>query len=538
MPTQFALNRTSRRLELGNGKWLRAPSLSGNVTWQSPAEHAALLSKVAPDQMSRALAEAGLERENGFLSLEGVTPSPAPRASEAVPERSRHHKILVGTTIASDEVEFAIYRGEDGVVSLHLPIPLPTVNKAVTASVAAGANAPGKVSAAVSETQPPLALVPPTPAPPTHHYWIKLRPPQAAPAGQAAPKQMAMLGGIGGTVIQFVKRKVLGGLEGDAVYLAARAWEALYRKPQGFHGGATAAALLVNPPAPVSDFSPFKNKKTLLFIHGTTSNTTGAFAGLSQFPQTATKLYQKYANLVVGFNHHTLTKSVAQNAIDFYNGLPAGTYEFDVISHSRGGLLARALKELSLPQLAELADSPAPPSGVSIQIDKIMLVGTPDIGTPLADPNDLPKAVSRLASILSSFSQGVAEIGLGALLTIFGGIVEGGIGALPGLEDMDPGSPLLGELNTPPLNPAFYFGVEADYQPAGGLARAIENNGIDALFLGELNDLIVPTLGVSMVKGQALPSAQVDEYGQATGVYHLNYFYQAGTWDKILQCLP
>ncbi len=536
MPTTFALNRTSRRLELGNGKFLRAPSLSGNVTWQSPAEHAALLAGSTPDQMTRALAEAGLERENGLLSLEGITPSPAPRVAEAVPERSRHRKILVGTTIASDEVEFAIYRDEDGVVSLHLPIPLPTVNQAVTATVALGVEATAKVPAAASATPAPSVV----PAPPTHHYWIKLRPPQAAPAGPAAPKQMAMLGGIGGKVIQFVKRKVLGGLEGDAVYLAAKAWEALYRKPQGFHGGATPAALLANPPAPVSDFSPFLNKKALLFVHGTTSNTSGAFAGLTKFPQAGNELYQKYSNLVIGFNHHTLTKSVAQNAIDFYDGLTSGAYEFDVISHSRGGLLARALKELSPAQLAELADSPgwAPPAGVSIQIDKIMLIGTPDIGTPLADPNDLPKAVSRLASILSSFSQGVAEIGLGALLTIFGGIVEGGIGALPGLEDMDPGSPLLGELNTPPLNPAFYFGVEADYQPTGGLARAIENNGIDALFLGELNDLIVPTLGVSTVKGQVLPPAQVDEYGHATGVYHLNYFYQAGTWDKILQCLP
>ncbi len=172
------------------------------------------------------------------------------------------------------------------------------------------------------------------------------------------------------------------------------------------------------------------------------------------------------------------------------------------------------------------------------QVNKIMLVGAPDIGTPLADPNDLPKAVSRLASILTSFSQVVAEIGLGALLTIFGGIVEGGIGALPGLEDMDPGSPFLAELNVPPLSPAFYSAVEADYQPTGGLATAIENNGVDALFLGDVNDLIVPTLGVSEVKGQPLPPAQVDEYGQATGVYHLNYFYQGGTWDRILQFLP
>src|SRR6185312_15162865 len=190
MPTTFALNRTSRRLELGSGKFLRAPSLSGNITWQSPAEHAALLATVPADQMNRALAEAGLERECGFLSLEGVTPTPMPRLAEAVPGRSRHHKILVGTTIASDEVEFAIYRDEDGVVSLHLPIPLPTVNKAVPAS-AARTDAQARVPAALSATQAPSV-----PSPPTHHYWIKLRPPQAAPAGPTAPKQMAMLGGI------------------------------------------------------------------------------------------------------------------------------------------------------------------------------------------------------------------------------------------------------------------------------------------------------------------------------------------------------
>src|SRR6185312_2993055 len=117
MPTTFALNRTSQRVELGNGKWLRAPGLTGNAIWRSPTEHKAFLAGASPDQMTRALAEAGLERENGFLSLQGITPSPTQRLVNVLPERSRQHKILVGTTIAPDEVEFAIYRDEDGVIS-------------------------------------------------------------------------------------------------------------------------------------------------------------------------------------------------------------------------------------------------------------------------------------------------------------------------------------------------------------------------------------------------------------------------------------
>src|SRR5262249_20253353 len=128
----------------------------------------------------------------------------------------------------------------------------------------------------------------------------------------------------------------------------------------------------------------------------------------------------------------------------------------------------------------------------------------------------------------------VAVAGLGALFAIFGGIVEGGLGALPGLEDMDPGNPFLTQLNGASSDDSPYFGIQADFQPTGGLACAIENNSVDALFLGEKNDLVVPTLGVSNVNNQTLPVAQTDAYPQSVDVYHLDYFYQQGTWDAIL----
>ena len=149
---------------------------------------------------------------------------------------------------------------------------------------------------------------------------------------------------------------------------------------------------------------------------------------------------------MIGFNHHTLTKSVPQNAVDFLSQLPSGNCQFDVISHSRGGLLARALKELTPAQLGQLVEPAwAPPPGVNVQIGKIILVGTPNVGTPLADPSDLAKAISRLASIATSFSQDVAAVGLGAAVqapTVAAAVLRVSLASVGGHSVLLPEAPL------------------------------------------------------------------------------------------------
>jgi hypothetical protein len=491
----------------GSGMRLRAPGITGDVIWRPPDEHPPLtstglsphgLAAGEPDPLEEALREAGLD-DQGSLTLPAGTASIAGPPSQVVLDRP----------IGENRIEFAIYRDESGVISLHRPLPSPP-----TARIAG-----------VSQSRETARAF---------HYVIPLRH-AATPTGGVSAH--AMLGGITGKVIRFVGRAARG-LTGDAVFVAAKLWEDHFRAAQGFHGGANSAQLLADQPTPFSDWASLNGKTALLFVHGTISSTAGAFAGLQQFPSAGSGLFAKYGNRVIGFNHHTLTKSVPQNAVDFLSGMEPGNYQFDVISHSRGGLLARALKELDPLQLGQLADAVSTPAaGVELQIGKVALVGTPNVGTPLANPTDLPEAVSRLASIASSFSQNVAAIGLGALFAIFGGIVEGGLGALPGLEDMNPGNPFLTQLNaaSPDVDP--YFGIEADFQPSGGLARAIENNGVDALFLGSANDLIVPTLGVSQVNGQTLPALQVDQYPQSANVFHLDYFFQQATWDAITRFL-
>ncbi|HXM59836.1 MAG TPA: hypothetical protein VN950_03200 [Terriglobales bacterium] len=510
MSETIQLNRDFGWKTLGTtGMRFRAPGLTSNVIWRTAADHAPLMASAllpgtaapsAPDLVEQALQEAGLT-DQGSVSI------PSGGASVAGPP----NQIVLDRPIALNQIEFAIYRDESGVISLHRPLPSP----------------PSPTVLASSATAPATRLF---------HYAIPIRH-AATPVGGVP--QMAMLGGIAGKVIRFVGR-VATGLAGDAVFVAAKAWEDHYRAAQGFHWGGTVQQLLAAAPVPLSaaNWQGLQGNKSLLFIHGTTSSTAGGFIALQNFSTQSAALYAKYGSRVIGFNHHTLTKGVAQNAVDFFSVIPPGNYQFDVISHSRGGLLGRALKELPPAQLGQLLD-PAwvPPAGVNAQIGKIVLVGTPNVGTPLANPTDLPRAVSRLASIASSFSQDAAAFGLGALFVIFGGIVEGGLGALPGLEDMNPGTPFLVELNSASSGITPYYGIEADFQPTGGLATAIENNGVDALFLGQANDLVVPTLGVSDVNGLTLPGPQVDAYPQSANVYHTDYFYQQGTWDSILSFL-
>jgi len=510
MSETIQLNQTPGWLSLGSsGMRLRAPGVKGNLIWRPPAEHVQFMARAispslvaagAPDMVEQALQEAGLE-DQGSLS------APAGAASFAGPT---NHMVL-DRPIAQNRIEFAIYRDESGVISLHRPLPSPPTAAMLAATAAA-------------------------PASRSLRYVIPMR---HAPTPTGGVPQMAMLGGIAGKVIRFVGRAVTG-IAGDAVYAAAKLWEDRYR-PEGFLWGGTLADLLAATPTPPSDanWQALQGNKSLLFIHGTISSTLGGYAGLRNFPNEAALLYAKYGSRVIGFNHHTLTKSVPQNAVDFLSGMKPGNYQFDVISHSRGGLLARALKELTTAELGQLVDPVwTPPAGFNVQIGKVVLVGTPNVGTPLANPTDLPEAVSRLASIASSFSQDVAAVGLGALFAIFGGILEGGLGALPGLEDMNPGNPFLAQLNAASTDNTPYYGIEANFQPTGGLATAIENNGVDALFLGVANDLVVPTLGVSDVNGQPLPGAQVDAYPQSANVYHTDYFYQQGTWDSIQGFLP
>ena len=190
MPETIQLNQNFGWKNLGTtGMRLRAPGLTGNLVWRSPAEHAPLMANsilpgVALDMVEQALQEAGLT-DQGSVTVPSGSALIGPPA-----------QLVLDRPIAQGQVEFAIYRDESGVISLHRPLPSPP-----TAAILA---APAEV--------PPMR---------SFQYVIPLRHAATPPGGVP---QMAMLGGIAGKVIRFVGRVATGFL-GDAVYVAAKAWE-------------------------------------------------------------------------------------------------------------------------------------------------------------------------------------------------------------------------------------------------------------------------------------------------------------------------
>jgi pimeloyl-ACP methyl ester carboxylesterase len=481
------------------------------------------------DEIDDAVEEVGnLEAYN--LETEAPTPT-AGRMDETTRSGSGEiadDEALIEYEPKPGEYSYVIYRDEAGIISLHFPENLPQVESSTgeTATTTRGTDEPQK-------------------------YRIVLRKPQA-PAQPSTTESQTRFGvtTIGKKLIKLVVgkaiKKAVGPLVGAADYGAVWLWENRARAFQGFHSGQSLSDLLADNPISMSDsdwnFLQGGNKKSLLFVHGTTSTTSGAFGGLQEFPDAATSLYDLYQGRVLGFNHHTLTLSVADNVADFYSALPAnGTFHFDIVCHSRGGLVARALKELSVADVAKLTKKEFAPTA-KISIGKIVFVGTPNIGTQLADPKDVPHALEVLANVASL----IPGAGL-TLAGIFSGaafVAQNGFKVLPGMRNMNPSDTFLKQLNegttggaSSPIND--YYAIQSSFSSAN-LANKILLRGVKYLFKDNLNDLIVPTLGTSNIDGIALTDDVVTYFGKAPkieSIAHTQYFKHHETWAFIIDKL-
>ncbi len=91
--------------------------------------------------------------------------------------------------------------------------------------------------------------------------------------------------------------------------------------------------------------TPFKNintsKPCLLLLHGTLSTTIDAFGGL-QTTEAWSSIVEQYQNNIIALEHYTLSKSPLHNVLDFLKSCPDDC-TFDILSHSRGGLIADIL---------------------------------------------------------------------------------------------------------------------------------------------------------------------------------------------------
>ena len=264
--------------------------------------------------------------------------------------------------------------------------------------------------------------------------------------------------------------------------------------------------------------------RILLLVHGTFSSTQGSFGALAvsswgqDFLASASSRY----DIIVGYDHATLSEDPLQNASDLLARLEASGFELppkiDAIAFSRGALVLRCLIEYLLP--ASRSSSPLQ------RVHRAIFVGGTNGGTELANPVNWKRLVDLHTNLAVAASK---------LVDLFGSPLGGellresvkSVGALvkylasqavedhrvPGLSAMQPEGHFVRDLNQsqpgqPTAAEALYYVVTSDFDArlaaggAGELPERLKLWLLDAFSDGlmrEANDLVVHTRAMSAI---------------------------------------
>ena len=280
-----------------------------------------------------------------------------------------------------------------------------------------------------------------------------------------------------------------------------------------------------------------RNKRVLLFVHGTFSSSGGSFGGMlvsaegRRFLARASSHY----DAVIAYDHKTLARSVKENAEDLRDKLatlPAEGIEIDAVAFSRGGLVLRWLTDVLFP------GQPG-----RIKLNKAVFVACTNNGTLLAESRywkdwanlyiNLVVGSARLVGILGG--PGIAATAQTLVQYLASETLDGN--AVPGLASMQPNGEVVRTLKdrTPPRD-ARFFAVEADFDHSFfsggklqniGLAKRLFLEGADAfidqLFKNAPNDLVVDQTSMSRLESSAILTGK-HIFKPGDGVYHTVYF--------------
>jgi CHAT domain-containing protein len=335
-------------------------------------------------------------------------------------------------------------------------------------------------------------------------------------------------------VIKVAKMGVDKGVSVLLPRLAEAVEKAAWKKrglAEGWHrvSHETLAAGRLEPGVPVSP------ARSLLFLHGTFSDAAGAFSGLLK-TDFFDRVKNTYADRIFAFNHFSVSRSPEQNARMLLEGLPEQATVFDVVTHSRGGLVLRTLIE-SAEQFGEL--------GRRFMPGRVVLVASPNDGTPLATPKRLDDTVGLIANLLEMFPDNPFTTGTSFVSNGLVWLANHVTGDLPGLRAMDADGELIATIQRAPVPPGRrYSALVSNYHPSGAVLDRLLDAGIDQVF-GTANDLVVPTEGgwrVDRPPTGLIPASQIGCFGPAgnlgpDAVTHLHFFTHAATAEFLVNAL-
>ncbi len=289
------------------------------------------------------------------------------------------------------------------------------------------------------------------------------------------------------------------------------------------------AAKRVEPAVPASA------SRSLLLLHGTFSTTASAFTHLAR-SNFFDRVKPVYDDRIFGFDHFSVSRTPQDNARMLLEALPDQATTFDVITHSRGGLVLRSLVEQAK-AYGELSRR--------FHLGRAVLVACPNEGTPLATPKRWRDTVGWLANLLEIFPDNPFVSGTDFVAHGLEWIANHASGDLPGLRSMDRDGELIGALQGPPGPPAgAYSALVANHQPEAGVLWRLLDAGLEQLF-SSANDLVVPSEGGWKTGSSAaalVPEGRIGCFGTGgnlpgNGVTHVDFFAHATAVDFVVNAV-
>ena len=518
----------------------------------------------APDvgaSLARSLAGQDLELAKEYTFVREAPP-PKPKAKRA--RALKHAAALAGDERAAltlnvalgDGEEALILLEEDGVFSWHVQgedVTPPAAHQAIMRQRATtGRRATkGSVRRRVKRfalTLPPAA--PPAIVPPRSKTVVAGR-----RRGLGSFIASAVIGRVTARVFRFVAGKIVGPVI-DHMERNVRTGMVLIQDVD-----CTKWRLIDD--SEQLDLPADRPARVLLWVHGTFSSTMGAFGALSQTPhgKALLKSALKSYDLVVGFDHATLSLTPMQNATDLLARLERQKWPrppvFDAVSHSRGGLVFRSLVESALPA-----------SSFQYTINRAVFVACTNNGTELARRKNWDRMIDRYTNLAAGVTRAIGFLSgspvgakiLGESIRGVGSFVKAlAIAALddngvPGVEAMDPAGAFVRQLNDlqagqPQPEGSFYCVLTSSFDP-GKAERSgstpefpanwwmrLAERPVDEL-MGRENDLVVDVASMSDIDTSIGNFVKKRfDFGTNGAVYHTNYFLQKGTTVELTDWL-
>jgi hypothetical protein len=523
MPTDSRSFDTSATVRFANGTVVVAPFAGQAVQWATaPGAFRAsrLPAEEEPAWLVDALTDPDLGvREQETLQVDVAAPQAAAGRLRAAPQADVVR--LQPAPPPPDMVQVTLYQDEAGGMSWHFPDGFAeTARAARTRGVAAGSiGASGAPALRLRAPGGSATFTIPTRTVASQTAMRSVSP--------RSPGLRSTASKIGRKIFRVLLLPVLGPLieptlEAIVGKIEQKMRQTLIRPlaPDNYNSHVT---------TPFNDWASLHGKRSLLVIHGILSNTEGVLSLLK--PDPVARWQAHYGGRMIAYDHLTITQSPEDNVRAFLGELEqaGGPFEFDILCHSRGGIVARTL--------AERGRSLVP--GAQVDVKNIFFVATPNQGSQLGDAGHIVEMLDVFTSLINLIPNGPVLYSIEILLAIVK-LLAYGLEELPGVRSMGTQGYIPDVLNRAgAASPAAYAAVAADYEPkAGDVLFSLADAVLDRVFTASgrsiTNDLIVPTDGVFAANGHlSFPIANPLVYQPAEGLWHTQLFGEDRTIERI-----